>query len=75
MVNPFEDQDAEFIVLVNVEGQHSLWPASITVPVGWDRAFGAADRAACLDYVRDNWTDMRPLSLIQAKGDVIKKQA
>jgi len=26
MTNPFETEDGEFCVLVNDEGQHSLWP-------------------------------------------------
>jgi MbtH protein len=28
--------------------------------------FGEAPRDACLDYVSENWTDMRPASLIEA---------
>lgn len=66
MENPFEDQGGEFFVLVNAEGQHSLWPAHIAVPEGWEAAFGRADRAACLEYVRLEWTDMRPESLVRA---------
>ncbi|MEU7735437.1 MbtH family protein, partial [Streptomyces griseus] len=27
MTNPFEDEDGTYLVLVNDEGQHSLWPA------------------------------------------------
>lgn len=34
-VNPFDDPDATFLVLVNDEGQHSLWPAFADVPDGW----------------------------------------
>ena len=35
MANPFEDPDASYRVLVNHEGQHSLWPASQPTPKGW----------------------------------------
>ena len=35
MTNPFEDVEALYLVLVNDEGQHSLWPAGIAVPDGW----------------------------------------
>jgi MbtH protein len=35
VTNPFEDADAQYLVLVNDEGQHSLWPADIAVPDGW----------------------------------------
>ncbi len=34
MTNPFDDEDGEFLVLVNDEGQHSLWPAQLAVPAG-----------------------------------------
>jgi len=66
MTNPFEDENARYLVLVNVENQHSLWPHGIEVPAGWTVAFGAAGRQACLDYVETNWTDMRPRSLALA---------
>ena len=69
MTNPFEDPDGRYCVLVNDEGQHSLWPEFIEVPAGWQVAFGAAGRQECLDYVEENWTDMRPLSLIRAMGE------
>ena len=35
MTNPFEDADALYLVLVNDEGQYSLWPAGTAVPAGW----------------------------------------
>ena len=66
MTNPFEDQDGTYLVLVNAERQHSLWPATIDVPAGWTTAFGPAARPACLDHVEANWTDMRPKSLADA---------
>ncbi len=63
--NPFDDEDGVYRVLVNDEGQHSLWPAGISVPDGWDVVHGDDTRAACLAYVEANWTDMRPKSLIK----------
>lgn len=33
MANPF-DEDGPFLVLVNVAGQHSLWPEFAEVPAG-----------------------------------------
>ncbi|MDQ2875545.1 MAG: MbtH family protein [Actinomycetota bacterium] len=69
MSNPFEDADAGYHALVNDEGQYSLWPASITIPAGWTTAFGADSRAACLDFIEENWTDMRPKSLRAAMGN------
>lgn len=66
MTNPFEDEDGSYLVLVNDENQHSLWPAHIDVPAGWRTVFGEDGRQACLDYVTEHWTDLRPRSLIEA---------
>jgi len=66
MTNPFDDKDATFHVLVNEEEQYSLWPSFVQIPNGWTSAFGPSERQACLDYVDQNWTDMRPLSLRRA---------
>ncbi|MGC5016036.1 MbtH family protein [Streptosporangium sp. DT93] len=68
MTNPFEDEDASYLVLVNAEGQHSLWPAFAEIPAGWEVAHGEASRAACLAYVESTWTDMRPRSLVARMG-------
>jgi MbtH protein len=67
--NPFDDEAGSFFVLVNDENQHSLWPAYIEVPAGWTVVYGEDGRAACLDYVERNWTDMRPRSLVEAMGE------
>lgn len=67
-MNPFDDLDGVFVVLVNDEGQHSLWPEFADVPEGWTVAYGEDSREACLGYIDANWTDMRPRSLIEAMG-------
>lgn len=64
MTNPFENNDAMYVVLINDEGQYSLWPALIGVPAGWKVIRESADRKTCQDYININWTDMRPRSLI-----------
>lgn len=69
MSNPFDDPDGVYLVLVNHEGQHSLWPEFVEVPEGWTRVHGPETRQSCLDYVEENWTDLRPLSLIRAMGE------
>ncbi len=55
-----------FVVLLNDEGQYSLWPAGKDVPAGWSVAHVAAPKADCLAFVEANWTDMRPRSLVMA---------
>jgi MbtH protein len=66
MTNPFEDPDGIYLVLINDEGQHSLWPAFIDIPAGWTVAHPSDIRQGCLDYIDQHWTDMRPQSLIDA---------
>lgn len=64
--NPFDDAEGRFLVLVNDEDQHSLWPSFAEVPAGWTVVFGENTREACLDYVETHWTDLRPRSLAAA---------
>ncbi len=68
MTNPFENEDGRYLVLVNAEGQHSLWPAFAEVPGGWDVVHTEDSRQACLDHIETNWTDMRPKSLVEQMG-------
>ena len=73
-VNPLDDDSASFLVLVNDEVQHSLWPTFADVPKGWRVVYGESDRAAYLDYIDQNWTDIRPRSLRErlTEGGVAK---
>ena len=36
------------------------------MPEGWDVIYGENGRQECLDFIEENWTDMRPKSLIEA---------
>lgn len=63
--NPFDDPDASYCVVVNDEGQHSLWLSAIEVPEGWEVRLRDVTRSAALDYVNEHWTDMRPRSLVE----------
>ncbi|ACZ86405.1 MbtH family protein [Streptosporangium roseum] len=66
MSNPFDDPEGVYTVLVNDEGQHSLWPEFAEVPEGWTVAHGPGTRQECLEHIEANWTDMRPKSLIES---------
>jgi MbtH protein len=50
-------------VLVNHEEQYSLWPDFLDIPKGWRDTGVSGSKEECLAYVKDVWTDMRPLSL------------
>ena len=59
----FDDEEAEFEVVVNEEEQYSIWPADRDIPAGWRTAGKRGKKAECLAYINEVWTDMRPLSL------------
>jgi MbtH protein len=73
--NPFEDENGTYLALINDEGQYSLWPEYIEVPAGWTTVHGPAGRQACLDYIGEHWTDMRPRSLIESMERNAKERA
>lgn len=66
--NPFEATDGQFIALKNDEGQYSLWPIAIPTPAGWVAQTAPMSRENCLVYIEQNWTDLRPNSLIAASA-------
>ena len=62
-MNPFDDPGGSFLVLINDEAQHSLWPGGLDIPAGWRIAHGGDTRRGCLDFIETNWADLRPLSV------------
>lgn len=58
-----EDDATIYKVVVNHEEQYSIWPADRDNPSGWRDAGKSGKKAECLAYVKEVWTDMRPLSL------------
>jgi MbtH protein len=73
MTNPFDDDDGEFIVLVNDEEQYSLWPAFREIAPGWRAVGPKGSRRTCLDWIDATWTDMRPKALRESM-DVAARQ-
>ncbi|MGF7045582.1 MbtH protein [Paenibacillus sp. DS2015] len=64
MTNPFENTDGTYLVLMNDEGQYSLWPAFAQIPAGWNVVYEQASRQECLNHINSQWTDMRPKSVL-----------
>ena len=60
-----EDREDNTIykVVLNHEEQYSIWPADRELPLGWSAVGKTGTKAECLDYIKEVWTDMRPLSL------------
>jgi MbtH protein len=61
-MNPFDDDQGRFVVLVNEEDQYSLWPTFAAVPAGWIVVFGEDTRQECLRLIEEGWDDIRPRS-------------
>lgn len=50
-------------VVVNQEGQYSVWTLDRPPPDGWAAEGRTGTRQECLDHIDQVWTDLRPLSL------------
>ncbi len=61
-MNENED-DVIYTAVVNHEEQYSIWPVDQDKPAGWRDAGKTGRRADCLEYIKEVWTDMRPLSV------------
>jgi MbtH protein len=61
----WDDQEDTRIykVVVNHEEQYSIWLADKENPLGWKDVGKSGLKAECLEYIKEVWTDMRPLSL------------
>jgi MbtH protein len=56
-----------FQVVMNNEEQYSIWPAGRVIPIGWCAVGNTGDREECLAFIKQIWTDLRPLSLRTAR--------
>ena len=63
-VNDTDREDTTiYKVVINGEEQYSIWPADREDAKGWQDAGKSGPKAECLAYIKEVWTDMRPLSL------------
>lgn len=65
MNKPDDEDKREYRVVVNEEGQYSIWLAYKLVPSGWQPVGEPTLKGDCLAYIEQNWLDMRPRSLIE----------
>lgn len=63
MTNDEQDDQRTYKAVVNHEEQYSIWPAERENPGGWRDTGKSGSKAECLEYIKEVWTDMRPLSL------------
>jgi MbtH protein len=60
-----EEDNTTYKVIINDEEQYSIWPADREDPLGWRDVGQSGSKQECLAYIKEVWTDMRPLSLRQ----------
>ncbi|MDO9187437.1 MAG: MbtH family protein [Bacteroidia bacterium] len=58
-----EEDKTLYQVVVNHEEQYSIWPEYKEIPGGWRAVYKTGNKQECLNYIKEVWTDMRPLSL------------
>jgi MbtH protein len=56
-------------VVINHEEQYSIWFADRKNPLGWRDVGKSGSRSQCLEYIKEVWTDMKPLSLRQKMAE------
>jgi uncharacterized protein YbdZ (MbtH family) len=62
--NDSEKEDTTiYKVVMNDEEQYSICPDYKEIPRGWKHVGKTGLRAECLAYIKEVWTDMRPLGL------------
>ena len=59
-----------FKVVINHEEQYSIWSSEKPIPKGWKAVGFEGNREACMSYIEEVWTDMRPLSIRDAIKDI-----
>jgi MbtH protein len=69
-----EDDATVYKVVVNHEEQYSSWPADRDNAPGWGDVGKQGSKAECLAYIREVWTDMRPLSLRRQMDEAARKR-
>lgn len=70
--DPDREDTTIYKVVVNHEEQYSIWPVNKENPLGWQDAGKQGTKAECLAYIKEVWTDMRPLSLRQKMEEMAK---
>ena len=69
-----KEDNTIYKVVVNHEEQYSLWPIDRENPRGWRDAGKNGSRLECLAYIKEVWTDMRPLSLRKKMEEWAKQE-
>ncbi|MGV2831546.1 MbtH family protein [Myxosarcina sp. GI1(2024)] len=67
-----KEDNRTYKVVVNHEEQYSIWLADKENPLGWKDVGKSGLKQECLDYIKEVWTDMRPLSLRKKMAEMVE---
>jgi uncharacterized protein YbdZ (MbtH family) len=70
--DPDKEDTTIYKVVVNHEEQYSIWPEYKEMPLGWKEVGKVGLKADCLAFIKEAWTDMRPLSLRKTMDGIAK---
>ena len=73
--DPDREDTTIYKVVVNQEEQYSIWPEDKKNPLGWNDFGRVGPKAECLEYIKEIWTDMRPLSLRKRMAEMARTPA
>ncbi len=63
MAESEKEESVIYKVVINHEEQYSIWPVDKENALGWKDAGQEGTKSDCLNYIKQVWSDMRPLSL------------
>ena len=62
------DGEHLFDVVVNDEGQYSVWRSGTPLPAGWHKTGFRGSRDEALAHIEEVWSDITPLSIRKVRG-------
>ena len=68
-----QEDNTIYKVVVNHEEQYSIWPVDRENPLGCKDVGQVGPKAECLAYIKEVWSDMRPLSLRKKMEEATRK--
>ena len=75
-MNRDEQEDTTiYKVVLNHEEQYSIWPEHKENALGWNDVGKSGRKEECLAFIKEVWTDMRPLSLRKRMEEAQRKAA
>jgi len=70
--DPDREDTTIYKVVINHEEQYSIWPDYKEMPLGWKAVGKSGLKPEVLAFIKEVWTDMRPLSLRKKMEEMAK---